>query len=65
MATGLFWITIIQKGGNAMREKLDVALVCIETALGIASIVVPAVRAIVSKLDTGKASVSQIKEKQK
>ena len=48
-----------------MREKLDVALVCIETALGIASIVVPAVRAIVSKLDTGKASVSQIKEKQK
>lgn len=48
-----------------MREKLDVALVCLETICGIASIAIPAVRAMVSKVDTCKASVAQIKERQK
>lgn len=48
-----------------MREVLKIALACLETGAAVIVIVVPAARAVVSKLDACKASVQEIKSEQK
>ena len=44
----LFSVLLHQKGGSAMRETLESALVFLEKAAAVVAIVVPAVRGVAS-----------------